>query len=225
MLGFTLSKMNLLIFCTAIFVIVYFFTGHLDDSLKVRELNDMLNGHVIIASEMLSSPSFCDSLKRSIPPRLDLGNFSSFYYVLKVSAVKEDPNSPLTTVIFSAAERKNPDRVLAASSFNTTAKVVLLPSVGQEFRRCDGSDIGDTTGFCEQSELTNQQFIMDPQESITGSLRNRFFFVKQYEGEELHLYILTCGSVPNFDLCADAKFRAGMRVLPATTLTAGGFRC
>lgn len=216
--------MNLLVFSTAIFVIVYFFTGHLDESLKVRELNDMLNSHVIIASEMLSSPSFCDSLKRAIPPRLDLGNFSSFYYVMKVSAVKESPDDELTTVIFSAAERRNPDRVLAAASFNTTADVVLMPSVGLVFRRCDGQDPNDTTGFCEKSEMTNQQFAMDPQEAIS-SLRNRFFFIKQYEGEKLKLFILTCGSVPNYDLCGDAKARAGLIAYPPSPTTVGGFRC
>src|SRR3989344_244520 len=203
MLGFTLSKMNLMIFAVAIFAIVFFFTSSLDDSLKVRELNDLVNGHALVASEMISSPSFCDSLQRSLPSRLDLGNFSSLYYVLKISAIKENSDSDLTTVIFSAAERNHPERTLAASSFTTTAQVTLLSSGGRSVDEC-GTALSQDNMYCkvnEPEDPTNLQIQLDPQDGL-GRLRNRFFLLKQVDAGVLKLYIVPCGVYAGSDqLC------------------------
>lgn len=231
MLGFTLSKMNLMIFAVAIFAIVYFFTSSLDDSLKVRELNDLVNSHAIVASEMISSPSFCDSLQRSLPERLDLGNFSSLYYVLKISAIKDssNPDSGLTTVIFSAAQRNHPERTIAASSFTTTAKVTLLSSGGRSIDECDvGGENQSGNTYCVVTKPTdpdNLQIQLDPQDGL-NRLRNRFFLIKQVDAGELKLYIVPCGVYAGSDRsCVDAKGEAGRLVYPSVNGSVEGFKC
>lgn len=232
MLGFTLSKINLMIFAVAIFIIVFYFTSSLDDSLKVRELNDLVNSHALVASEMISSPSFCDSLQRNLPDRLDLGNFSSLYYVLKISAIKREPDSELTTIIFSAAERNEPDRIRAASSISTTAKVVLVSSGGRSQDECSPppafSDTSTTGSYCQANVpegITNTQILLDPQDGL-GKLRNRFFLIKQFEQGELFLYIIPCGVYSGSNLsCLDAKEQSGRLLHPTTALDVGGFKC
>src|SRR3989338_3109382 len=108
MLGFTLSKFSLLILVVSIFGIVSFFTLHLTESLKVKALTDLLADDSAIASEMMSSPSYCDRLLIKIPETVRLST-SETYYLMKISSKTTTVGGVAKTfLIFSAANKSRP---------------------------------------------------------------------------------------------------------------------
>ncbi|MFH1696281.1 MAG: hypothetical protein ABH854_00020, partial [Candidatus Diapherotrites archaeon] len=70
MLGFILSKLNLLILVVAIFAIVAFFTTSLADVMKQKEAQEISTRVMSKANALVNSPTSCDSVPYNLPPHL-----------------------------------------------------------------------------------------------------------------------------------------------------------
>ena len=211
MFGFTLSKLNMLIFVTAVFVIVVFFMGKMDDSIKAKQLSDLISSQGIISAEMLSSPNFCDSINRYFPTTIST-YAEQLYYVVKISTLEttDDQGNKKTLVIFSAADRLNKTHSLTSTSFYTDSEVHIY-SNNQD--QCPG------TAWCEPAP---QELTLDPN---ARTPTNSMWIVKEVENGKKKLYIFPCTFTSAiYSSCDTAKQQVGEVVRKAENQT-GGFRC
>ena len=195
MLGFTLSKLNLLILVVAMFSIVSFFMFGLSDIMKVSEAEAILSRLSKKSYALVASPSYCDSVYYILPESINILG-SDFKYDLKIStedALTED-NEPITYVIFSIFPRKK-DTALAAESFKTKAQVYLFDSDGLEVQ------VGPT--------------VLDPQ---AARPIDALTIIKEIRQGEEHLYIIPCGSGKG--LCEVQKTNVGVNLFGEE-----GFNC
>ncbi len=182
MLGFTLSKLNLLILVTAIFTIIAFFLFSLTDIV----ISDLAQQHVKDYSEtvfgLVSGEMLCRKTTVTIPESIEyfggLAPSKRLYYVMHL---KRYPNHPkegqLTTLIFQIASRKDPDRVIATSSIDINAKIFLYdwdPELNL---------------FTEGRSLT-----LDPESTGDQGAKNSMVLVKEVFGGESYLHVIACSS-------------------------------
>lgn len=210
MFGFTLSKLNLLIFVIAVFGILAFFMFHFTESIKSKQLNELVNDYAINISEMVSSPSYCDSLQRYLPSTLRIVQ-TDLYYVMKISiqesGEEDEFGNSLRYVIFSASERRDPDRIIAASSFKTTAQVFLYTN---------NKDQCPSGNYCSQDYI-----VFDPEASVPV---NSFWAVKEIQEGEKKLYIVSCTVTSGIvSVCEAAKSQVGEQLVHKETPK--GFKC
>src|SRR3989338_367764 len=101
MLGFILSKINLLILVTAIFAIVSFFALGLTDIVKNKEASSLVTRVAEKASAVVSSTTFCSGDSYDLDPEISIAG-SDFYYVLKISKkrIKLDNGDEVNDLIF-----------------------------------------------------------------------------------------------------------------------------
>ena len=128
MLGFILSKMNLLIMVTAIFAIVAYFVFFLNLSLVGREAQTVLNGFVEETYGVLSSTGQCHQTIVTIPSYIrsvGSGEVNNRLRFLVRIAKIPNPQSEKTTISFSILNKKD-NKVLAAQPFATDAQVELF---------------------------------------------------------------------------------------------------
>ena len=192
MLGFILSKINLLILVFAIFAILSFFTLSLIDIVRVYE------GHLVLeqlsskAFSLVSSPSYCFSDSFDLPRSIVVGS-NEFFYVVKISKQKvktvvNGNDQTETIVIFSLIPRKEylsfvkgnakePPSV-AASAFRTSSVVRL-------FSRTYSGEVYDGT----VSEPTDDEIIVDPSTKIPFETIE---FRKEIISGQEHVYIFPC---------------------------------
>lgn len=192
LLGFILSKMNLLIFVTAMFAIVTFFSYGLSDISKVNEANFFLS-HLTNVSEVVSnSDSSCDATSYSLPAALKPGG-GNFYYTLKVSRAitPVSGGGTVNTVIFSVFPRADQMNVFAASSFRTSAEVKIFKQDYDELKRLYTSE--EYASECDAG-VSVCSAVADPQ---AKKRVNTIVFIKERQGEKDVLYIIPCNS----DLC------------------------
>ncbi len=133
MLGFTLSKLNLLIFVTAIFSIVAFFTFVLVKIVTTNELNLLLDRVQTKSEALVNSPSYCDTTFYYFPPDLRVSG-ETFFYTVKISQQETEVNDKvLRYLIFSAFSRRDKEfqNALAANSLKTGADLVIFSSDAQ----------------------------------------------------------------------------------------------
>lgn len=216
MLGFILSKMNLLILVTAIFAIVAFFTVGLIEITKVTQASDLVTRVTEKSFSMASSPSYCLKDRYVLDEDIRVSG-APFYYVLKISQEKVETKrgDTVNVVIYSIYprteitkfyENSNYDpKAIAANSFRTKAEVFFY---SQDYR---GSFYdGDVT---EQEEI-----FLDPQAVVPA---NAIEFVKEIELGKPKLYIIGC----NDALCSANKTTIGDKIRPPQGREEGGFFC
>ncbi|MFH0714829.1 MAG: hypothetical protein V1847_03190 [Candidatus Diapherotrites archaeon] len=218
MFAFTLSKLNLLVLVVAVFTIIAFFNSSMSESLKVKELNDLVNNQSIIISSMLSSPSYCDSLQRFIPESISLsGSELSYIMRVKVSEVTVDGERK-SVVIFSAAERKSEKKsaqqILASASFG-------IASDTEVFLYSNDEDVCGSGSYCE---VDSKELVFDPQ---AAKPTNSFWVVKEQELGKKNLYIIQCTFTSGItSACNAAKTEVGEQLVhPQVGTNVGGFHC
>ncbi len=128
MLGFTLSKLNLLIFVTAIFAIVAFFTFVLVKIVQTNELNLLLDRVKVKSEALVNSPSYCDTTFYYFPPEVKVSG-DPFFYTVRISKQATEVNGEdLQYLIFSAFARRDKEfkDALSADSLKTAANLVIF---------------------------------------------------------------------------------------------------
>jgi hypothetical protein len=183
MLGFTLSKLNLLILVTALFAIIAFFMFTLADIMISHQAQLMVKDAIESVHGLMSQQITCRKSSITIPSAIEYyGGFSPterFYYVMYIKRFPEQPvQGEPNLVIFQIASRKERDKLIATSSIMVDAEIFLY-------------DWDVQSGvFSEQPQIT-----LDP-ESPGVSTKNSLILIKeQYLGKN-YLHLIACSSAP-----------------------------
>lgn len=181
MLGFTLSKLNLLILVTAMFAIIAFFLFGLTDIV----ISDLAQQHVKEYSEtvfgLVSGGALCRKTTITVPKSIQyfggLAPSERFYYVMHLKRFPDQPEEgQLATLIFQIANRKDRDKIIATSSIDVNATILL-------YEWDPETDI-----ISEKSVLT-----LDP-ESAGIAEKNSLVLIKEVFGGESFLHVIACSS-------------------------------
>lgn len=195
-MGFTLSKINLLILVTALFSIVSFFTFNLATVFLVQETQRDLTKYAKTAEGLLNPATVCDSKPVPIPSKYYTFG-TEFLYTLKVTALPETLYYPDgstadgTRLIFSISDKKSESQIISSSSFATVANVHV-------YTRSTGTF---------QLLGSNDPLLLNPQAIVP---ENTLYLVKQTVGGTQHLYVFPCTEVSSTLSCAlDKKTVSG----------------
>ena len=215
MLGFILSKMNLLILVTAIFAIVGYFTLGLSDIAIVNESAELVGRLREKAFALTSSPNYCFSDRYTLQDDLRVAG-STFYYVLKISKAQvqtDESDEPVNILIFSIYPREEikkfysdsdyVPKAIAAESFRTKSELHLYS------KQYNGTTYNDPV-------IETDEFYADPQAIRKG---NGLEFIKEIHEGEAKFYVLLC----EVGVCEAQKTEIGLQVHPGDE--EGGFRC
>ena len=184
MLGFILSKLNLLILVTAMFAIISFFlfglTGVVVSNLAqllVKDYSESVFGLVSGGQDQL-----CHSSSVVIPESIEyfggLMPSQRFYYVMNIKRFPpEFEEGKLSTLIFQIASRKEPDKIIATSSIDVNARIFLYDWETEPLDR-----------LVEKSSIT-----LDP-ESMGVARKNSMVLAKEVYNGKTYLHIIACSS-------------------------------
>lgn len=182
MLGFILSKLNLLIMVTAIFAILTYFTFFVGQSVELRESQAILNNLVEETYGVLSSTGQCHQTVATIPRYIHsvgTGEFNNRLRFFVEISKTQAPGSAKTTISYSILARKpgqEPVR-LAARPFSTDADVQLWA--------------WDSTKGATPILKTDPTILVNPNSVVpTDSL----LLIKEVYLDHITLYIITCSS-------------------------------
>jgi hypothetical protein len=182
MLGFTLSKLNLLILVTATFAIVAYFMFGLTDVIISNAAQQTVNTYAEKAASVITSDSLCFKTEITVPQYITY--FGSgreaqrFFYQMSISRHPEDyDEAQLTSVIFGISDRKNPGKLRAASSVDVNAQVIFYDWNPTEI------DIVDETA---------KSVILDPQS--VEPVKDSLIIVKEVLAGKKYLHVIACSS-------------------------------
>jgi len=191
MLGFTLSKINLLIFVVAVFSIVLFFIFGFSGILIENIATDYIRIHEQDAFTLIGSPSLCAAqvhyLKDSIES--SSGNTGKgLYYVMEMK--KASGKDGMNKLIFAIAPRKTPDQYIAAASFDTEAELKFF-----DFESLKNSE----------PSMNDSGTVLDPQAAQPS---NAYVILKEVNLGKTTVYIIPCSNRQGAS-CEDLMFLAG----------------
>jgi hypothetical protein len=177
MLGFTLSKINLLIFVVAVFSIILFFMYGFSGILVQNIATDYIRIHTQDAFTLVGSPSLCAAqihfLKDSIES--SSGNTGrGMYYVINIK--KGQGKEGMNKLIFALAPRKNPENYIAASSFDVNAEIVFF-----DFEKLKNGD----------PSMNDSNTLLDPQALFPS---NAYVILKEVNLGETTIYVIPCSN-------------------------------
>ena len=182
MLSFILSKMNMLLFATGIFVIAMMFLGFVS-GIQLKEIvSNNLEIDKTLIQQQLSDISLCSFESTSIPDKISYGfGLSQLPYDLVFTKYKVGNNSILTISI-NEHGKKN---VIDAKKIETTADIFL---VSEDFIQ-------------EDTVITDQLFGLDeidlyPRSAYKNNTApaDSFVALKEVSGGNTNLYIIPCSS-------------------------------
>jgi len=220
MLGFVLSKLNLLILATAIFAIVGFFAIGLTGISKVNEASELASRMKEKADALANSASYCISDSYPVPNELYVAG-NEFYYVLVVSKeiIELEDGGEVNTLIFSVYSRSEMERSFDISDYK--AKAIAATSLRTKADlRLFGTDYDEGKVFTG-SIIEQDPIYIDPQ---AVNPTTHLYFVKEVVGGEPTLYVIGCG--PGSLVCSANKGVIGAEIHPEIPgVEEGGFRC
>lgn len=201
MLGFTLSKINLLIFVTAVFSIILFFIFGFSQVLVENISQDYIRIHAQDAFTLIGSSSLCSAqihyLKDSIES--SSGNTGrGLYYVMNIK--KAEGSNGLNKLIFALAPRKTPEEFIAAASFDIEAEIKFFDF--QELKE-------------GRPSVNDSNVLLDPQAVLPS---NAYVILKEVVSGQTIVYVVPCSNRGGAD-CETLLGFAGEEV------RAGGFNC
>ncbi len=181
MLGFTLSKLNLLILVTALFAIIAFFLFQLTGMMVSVLAQQMVTDYSETIFGIVVQPSLCRKSNVTIPESIEyfggLMPTKRFYYVMHIKRYPEQPvEGQLSTLILQIANRKESDKIIATSSIDLNASILLY----------DWDSENDI--MSEQSAIT-----FDP-ESTGIATKNSMQLIKEVYNGKSYLHIIACSS-------------------------------
>ncbi len=184
MMGFTLSKLNLLILVTVLFAIISFFMFALTGIVVGNLAQLMVKDYSISVFGLVSGgeDKLCHTTDVTIPESLKyfggLTPTQYFYYVLNVKRFpREFEEDRLSTLIFQIASRKEPDKIIATSSIDINAEIIFYDW------ETDPED-----RLVEKDSLT-----LDPL-SIGIAPKNSMKLIKEVYNGKTYIHIIACSS-------------------------------
>lgn len=215
MLGYILSKINLLIFVVAIFSIVTYFTFGLIEIVKTDQSRLLLRGSSKKLSSILNSSTTCEVVYDVFRPSVNVLDRRN-YYVVKVTTQKITVNGEIVDyLIYSMFDRreyiKDPNKAksISAASVRTIGSKITL----YHWDNCDYTDV------CSRDWSDSDETIIDPQSTLQV---NTLIYVKELENGIIKLHIIPC----SISSCSLARTKVGEIVHPPNLPSdEGGFRC
>ncbi|MAG22341.1 MAG: hypothetical protein CL943_03510 [Candidatus Diapherotrites archaeon] len=182
MIGFTLSKLNLLILVTATFAIVAYFMFGITDVVVSNSAQQTVSTYAEKAASIVGSDSLCFKTEVTVPAHLSyfggIQTSKRFFYFMNIARFPEDYDPDyLTSVIFSISDRKNPDKLIAASRIDVNAEVL--------FYDWEPSEVNTIKGDAKA-------IILDPQSAIMR--KDSLIIIKEVLEGKNFLHIITCSS-------------------------------
>jgi len=178
MLGFTLSKLNLLILVTALFGMIAFFLFTLTDMMVARSAQQMVNDLVEKTSGIMTPTVLCFEETVTIPEEITYFSGRRFYYIMKISREPAEYNPEyLSKLIFKVAARKEQSKFIATGSYDMNAEIMLYQWPVAEIR----------TNLKEQSSI-----ILDPVNETTAS--NSVKLIKEVYNGKNFLHVIVCNT-------------------------------
>lgn len=205
MLGFTLSKINLLIFVVAVFSIILFFVFSFSSILIENIANDYIRVHAQDAFTLVGSPSLCAAQIHYLKDSIEASSGNSgrgLYYVINIKNGKGE--SGLNKMIFALAPRKTPETFMAAASFDTEAKLQFFDF--EELTAYNCEFFGDPD--CDKIKVYDSNVLLDPQAKIPI---NAYVILKEVNSGETTVYVIPCSSRQGSE-CEVLMERAGNKI-------------
>jgi hypothetical protein len=199
MLGFTLSKLNLLIFVIAIFSIVSYFLLSFQANATAKVALDLVKIQSSDAYSIITSDSLCDSKEILLPRSLsfDPNSPRGQFYVLKILTIEsnlDEEGIPETTkIVFSVADRREffqrNQEIITASSIDVDGKVYLF-----EYDPTASPTV----------QLQESLTVFDPQASTPI---NKIILIKEIVQGKTHSYFIPCTTDPTGEEIGCLTFR------------------
>lgn len=189
MLSFILSKMNMLIFATAMFAIALLMLSF-TSSIELKNItNSNLNLNVQVIEEQLNMDSLCSWKSIAIPDtlRFGLNNSNQLFYELKFST---SVLGNFTALSLSINERGK-ENIIDAKRIITSAKVILIDP---------GFIITDDPIAPYYKSGSDKSISLFPRLGLRGEqvvAPNSFVALKRVVGGEEKLYIIPCSTAKN----------------------------
>ncbi|MBU2099870.1 hypothetical protein KKG83_03980 [Candidatus Micrarchaeota archaeon] len=180
MLGFTLSKINLLIFVVAVFSIVLFFIFGFSSILVENIANDYVRIHAQDAFTLIGSPSLCSAQIQYLKDSIESGSGNSskgLYYVLNIK--RSEGSNGLNKMIFALAPRRTPEQYMAAVSFDVNAEIKFF-----DFENLTNGDEDDIV-------MNDSNSLIDPQAYPPS---NAYVILKEVNEGKTTVYVIPCSN-------------------------------
>lgn len=192
MMGFIISKMNMLIMVTAIFAIVAYFTFFFGKSIEQREAQALLDRFSEETIGVLSSNGQCHISVMTIPPyirSLGTGELNNrLRFLVQIDKI-EPPGGGKTQISFSILRKKD-ERVIASRPFATEATVRLFDWDERSANLTQDSDAQIRLNPVSAIPISGGAGGAPTSAAATDSL----LMIKEvYNGETL-LYLIPCSS-------------------------------
>ncbi len=204
MLGFTLSKLNLLLLAIAASAtMAYFMIIYIDVS-EAQSAQQLAQKLAQDSASLVNSATYCDYLEFPLPNALAVGS-KEFYYSVKISALPSPGEAmPKNYLIFSIIrKRAGQENIVATSSAISSADIKIF-----KFKEND-------VGLGIEEADVKEGAILDPQEIPK---QNIVMLVKEVILGEAIIYVIPCSS--DSDVCVANKSAAG-----AIIHDGGAFNC
>ncbi|MFH1545397.1 MAG: hypothetical protein ABIE23_04925 [archaeon] len=207
MLGFTLSKMNLLILVIAVFAITsYFLFGLSQIMLEKAGTDYIISTKNIVYGMIVTSESLCDQKPFYLPSSLEVNPTNTFgrglYYKLTIKSI-DTSEDDIKKIIFQITPRTKPEQLIAADSFDVNAVV--------KFFEHDPSD--------NDPEFNNENLVeLDPQGYPPT---NTIIIVMQVVNGKKNVFFVPCTTTSSVrDDCSVRYDKAGEKAFSGQ-----GFLC
>ncbi len=186
MIGFILSKLNLLILVTAIFAIVAYFSFWLGDQMVSQQAQQIINRFSRNAGNIIHAPNQCNITSLTIPTWIEFfGNLETgnrFFYLLEISKLENVPTASgsgtINNLIVSVIDKKR-QRVIAAKALGTTSAIRL-------FKWSPKDDI------FEETMPPGKNTVLNPQSAPLKT--DTVYLVKEIYHGDSFFYVVPCSS-------------------------------
>ncbi|MFH0905705.1 MAG: hypothetical protein V1824_00020 [archaeon] len=194
MMEFTLSKLNMLIFVTAIAAIVVFFSATVNSNLKTRQGFELAYKITQNIKSGLEANSYCSIKEIEIPNYLktsaSASNLYKINYILNFSefTIPQNNNSQFEKKLVTAIFNTKRDKILAAYDVDYNGVFHFY-----------SAEMDDQGGY----NYTDSNNSVDYNPLKENSLDNKLFFIKKINNGINHYYIFPCAKKNGILQCKD----------------------
>lgn len=224
MLGFILSKMQMLLFAVGIAIVALLFYNFVTTIGLTEEAKTLLISTKKIVSDQITNDVLCSDDFTTLPDALKFGfNNDSFFYDFEFSKPPQLGSGDVKKNVLimrivehrrSVATKKN---VIYALSIDADAKFVLV----------DPGFLLETSGLDKSyNNEENTEILLYPRASsknaVTASSPNAFVVVKEIQDGAKKIYIIPCSTEKEENNCLQNVLRVGCYKLKLDKLQLGG---
>ncbi|MCX6800798.1 MAG: hypothetical protein NTZ73_01265 [Candidatus Diapherotrites archaeon] len=197
MLSFILSKMNMLLFATGIFVIALAFMNFIEYRDMTVAATNLLQKNALTIQQQIEQEGMCSTKSVGIPDYLRYGLKESILYEInftKVQIFEGSANVPKKNELVLSINKRKSKTVIASQSVVTDAEIILVgPDVSTERRNLSAADYGlDSITIFSRAEIPMDAYAI----------------VKEVSNKNKTIYIIPCTSSINMD-CELAVLKVG----------------